>query len=196
MRYRICRNWLTKALSCTANRFVVIQEIPRILLNPKAHYRIQNCPPPVSILSQPNPVHTTTSHFLKIIEAPNIPGTKSHIPVSLLRSYKSISPGPKVCLWIFSNKDSFLQWGVVSLSPNTQAGGPPLVGCLRLLIQYIRSYLPYWRAFLHPQPEDAPCRSDKDPLTTWALSRTLLYSHDGSYMFRQGNSIISAVCTW
>jgi hypothetical protein len=27
--------------------------------------------------------------------------------------------------------------------PNPQAGGPPLVGCPRLLIQYIRSYPPY-----------------------------------------------------
>jgi len=24
----------------------------------------------------------------------------------------------------------------------------------RLLIQYVRSYPPYWRSFLHPQPED------------------------------------------
>jgi hypothetical protein len=27
--------------------------------------------------------------------------------------------------------------------PNPQAGGPSLVGCLRLLIQYIHSYPPY-----------------------------------------------------
>jgi hypothetical protein len=48
------------------NRFVASQEIPRVLLNPKVHYRIHNCSPPVSTLSQPNPVHTPTSHFLKI----------------------------------------------------------------------------------------------------------------------------------
>jgi hypothetical protein len=52
--------------------------------------------------------------------------------------------------------------------PNPQAGGPPLVGSPRLLIQYIRSYPPYWRPFLHPQPEDAPCRGDRDPLITWS----------------------------
>jgi len=46
--------------------------------------------------------------------------------------------------------------------PTPQAGGPPLVGCPRLLIQYIRSYPPYRRLFLHPQPEDAPCRGDRD----------------------------------
>jgi hypothetical protein len=90
----------------------------------------------------------------------------------LLRSYQSISPGPRLCLRIFRNKDTFSQWGVVSPSPKPQAGGPPLVGCPRLLIQYIRSYPPYWRPFLHPQPEDAPCRGDRDPLITWCPNLT------------------------
>jgi len=36
----------------------------------------------------------------------------------------------------------------------------------RLLIQYIRSYRPYWRPFLHPQSRDAPCPVDSDPLIT------------------------------
>jgi hypothetical protein len=57
---------------------------------------------------------------------------------------------------MFRNKDSFSQWGVVSPSPSPQAGVPPLVGCPRLLIQYIHSYPPYGRPSLHPQPEDAP----------------------------------------
>jgi hypothetical protein len=55
------------------------------------------------------------------------------------------------------------------------------VGCPRQLIQYIRSYSPYWRPFLHPQPEKAPCRGKKDTLNsfiyflnfTWMLSYNL-----------------------
>jgi len=67
----------------------------------------------------------------------------------------------------------FLRRGVVSTSPNPQAGGPPLVGCLRLLIQFIHRYPPYRRPFLHPQPEDAPCRGDRDP-HSWIMT-ILLY---------------------
>jgi hypothetical protein len=73
------------------------------------------------------------------------------------------SPGPcemflKLCkLW---------GRGVVSTSPNPKAKGPPLVACSRLPMQYIRSYPPYWRTFLHPQPEDVPRRGDRDPLFT------------------------------
>jgi hypothetical protein len=59
-----------------------------------------------------------------------------------------------------------LWWGVVNTSHNLHAGGPPLIGCTRLLIQYIRSYPPYWRPSLHPQPEDAPYRDERDPLPT------------------------------
>ena len=67
------------------------------------------------------------------------------------------------------SEHGFSRGGVFSASPNPQAGGPPLVGCPRLLIQFIRSYPSYRRLILHLQPEDAPCCGDRDPLIAWDL---------------------------
>jgi len=82
-------------------------------------------------------------------------------------------PKPWLSVSTFCNKRLFLRSGVVSTSPNPQAGVPPLVGCLLLLIQYIHSYTPYWRSFLHAQSEDMPCLGDRDPFISvwcWPLS--------------------------
>jgi hypothetical protein len=49
----------------------------------------------------------------------------------------------------------FLQWGVVTPTPNPKAEWPPLFGCPRMLNSYIRS--------CHPHSEDAPCCCDRDP---------------------------------
>ena len=80
------------------------------------------------------------------------------------RLSQSISPGPRLTLWLFCNMLNSYSEELLTPCPNPQAGGPPLVGCPRLLMQYIRSCPPYWRPFLHPEWEDAPRRSDRDPL--------------------------------
>ena len=94
--------------------------------------------------------------------------------------YHSVSPCT-MHVFMFRNKASFYGQEVSAHRP--PQGGPLLVDCPRLLIQYIRSYPPNWRPFLHPQPEDAPCRGDTDPLITYRYTCT-------------GKILVIAVLSW
>jgi len=100
-------------------------------------------------------------------------------------SEQKISPRPRQ-LWTFHNMAIFYGEELLAPLPNPRAGVTPLVGCPRLLIQCIHSYPPYWRPFLHTQPEDAPCRGERDPLIMeWPhisviQSQNILFPDDGN----------------
>jgi len=116
--------------SWETNLFAASQEIPRILWNAKVHYRIHKCPPTVPILSHLDPVHTPTSHFLKI-----------HL--NIIHPYT-------LCVNI-SYQDPFLRWEVFITSPNPQAGGPLLSGILDYFFNMLAATLLIGdRSFIHP----------------------------------------------
>ena len=89
----------------------------------------------------------------------------------------------------------FLLPGVVSTLPKPQVGGPPLVSCTRLLIQYIRSYTPYLRPFLHLQPEDTPCRGDREPVMVWCWPLADIV-YEKPYKENSGHPSFSCSCGW
>jgi hypothetical protein len=63
---------------------------------------------------------------------------------------------------------SFLRWWVVNPTGNPEVGGPPIVGCPQLLIQYIRSYPPYLEAvYSTPWGRAMPWRQGAH--STWAV---------------------------
>ena len=68
----------------------LVNKFPAFHGTPKVHYRTHNRPPTVSILGQPNPVHTTTSYLLEI--HPNIIHHLPSTTVSPVVSFPPVSP--------------------------------------------------------------------------------------------------------
>jgi len=74
----------------------ILQDIPRLLWNPKVHYSVLNSPPLVPILSQIHPVHTYPPYFPKIYFNIILPS----MPMSSVWSL-SVRFCDQNCLYIF-----------------------------------------------------------------------------------------------
>jgi hypothetical protein len=56
-----------------------------------------------------------------------------------------------------------------------QTGGSPLFSVVRdCFCNTCGANIRIWRRFLHPQPENSPCRGDRDPLVTVTGTHLLL----------------------
>ena len=145
---------MVQSPSWAANWFAASQEIPRISRNPKVHYRTHKRPPPFSILGQPNSVHIPTSHLLEIhpnislcmlrdISPRNNPPPSGDPIVWVVYLRIVLSPEQAPHMWMFLNIN-VLQGGVVSTSPNHQAGGPSLSEAVPLSATWGRA-MPWWQ---------------------------------------------------
>ena len=145
--------------SWEANMFSASQEVRRSLWNRKAHCRIHKYPPPVPILNQINPVHASSSHFLKIYFNMTIPAMpmSSKWSLSLGSSHQSpacTSSLPRTChMPRPSHSSTFgypkdIWWGVEIIRF-------PFMQCSALhcrLVPLRSKYLPQHTILAHPQP--------------------------------------------
>jgi hypothetical protein len=165
--------------------FSASQEIYRILWKPKDHYRNHNSPPPVPTLSQINPFHPTTSHFLKIhfnIILPSAPGFPKWF-LSLRSSSPQccihLSSPPYVLQPRPSHSSSFdhpksIWWGVQIINPLTPELNSSAQRCLtRIFLLEILLHEPYIPII---------CARKTNKCNNYSFS--LLITYSSSYMFR------------
>jgi hypothetical protein len=77
------------------------------------------------------------------------------------------SQEPATCR-LFRNIIIFYGEELLAPRPKPKLVGHPLSAVRDCLFNVFAATFLNWRPFLHPQPEDAPCRGDRDPLNTVA----------------------------
>jgi hypothetical protein len=65
--------------------------------------------------------------------------------------------------------------------PTPKLEDHPLSAVRDCLFNVFAATLHNWRPFLHPQPEDAPCRGDRDPHNTGSPFHTFVKLRDPLY---------------
>jgi len=73
--------------------------------------------------------------------------------------------------------------GVASTSPTSQAGGPHIGSCSRLLIRYIPILLPYRRPIHLPYPEDAPCFCKGETIITYEITNNIINNNSNIIIY-------------
>ena len=111
------------------------QEIPRVLCNPKVHYRIYKSPPPVPILRHINPVHASPSLFLiiifNIILLPTIRSSKSSLsfgfPIKILYACLPYVPrDPPISFFLIWSHEWYLMRSTEHKAPRYVVFSVPL----------------------------------------------------------------------
>jgi hypothetical protein len=111
----------------------------------------------------PEPYQSTPCPTPVPLLAHHVPCSKSHVPCPLLKLYQTISPGPRLCIVL---RNMVICYGEELLAPRPtpKLEDHPLSAVRDCLFNIFAATLHICRPFLHPQPEDAPCRGDRDRL--------------------------------
>ena len=124
-------------------------------------------------------------------------------------SATSLCPALKISLSLrpcemFRNMISFYGEDLLAPNPTPKLEDYPLSAVRDCLFNIFAATLHIWMLFLHPQPEDAPCCSDKDPLIMKAVFYIFQnhflcpeYSHRFSHYgcVWNGHNMLSDTCT-
>jgi hypothetical protein len=68
---------------------------------------------------------------------------------------------------------------LLALRPTPKLEDDTLSAVRDCLFNVFAAVLHNWRPFLHPQPEDSPCRGDRDPLNAALLVTVCNFSRKG-----------------